>query len=88
MTSCSLRRLNACAGSGSRRSVSALVRENDPLQGAARLRFDACARKRLHCSLRSRDSFRSVVQMRCLFRALVPYGREWQPGLREDHGND
>ena len=28
------------------------------------------------------------VHMRCPFRAPVPNGREWQPGLREDHGND
>jgi hypothetical protein len=28
------------------------------------------------------------VHMRRPFHGLAPYGRQWQPGLREDHGND
>ena len=64
--------------------VSTAVLRNAPFQAARTARFDDCAAKR---PLTTHYQHKRV-HMRWLFRAPVRYGREWQPGLREDHGHD
>ena len=72
--------------SPAREDVFVAVMGNAPLEPARTARFDGCDGKRTRYEpafIRSQESIWSGP-----FHAPGWYGREWQPGLREEHGDD